>query len=68
MRPSSEERRAYRAAENRLKESILLRDVMPEHRYPRHQEDLETMRRYHRAYGMPDVGLMARLKRLVGGG
>jgi hypothetical protein len=30
-------------------------------------EDLETMRRYHQSYGVPHVGLFARVKRLVGG-
>jgi hypothetical protein len=67
-RPSRAERRAYRAAEGRLRESILARDVVPNHSYSRHQEDLETIRRYHQAYGVPDVGLLARMKRLVGGG
>jgi hypothetical protein len=65
MRPSGKERRAYRAAENRLKESILLREVLPGHRYPGREEDLEFMREYHRLYGVPDVGLWARMRRLV---
>ena len=65
-RPSRQERREYRAAENRIKESILLRDVLPGHRYPLYDEDRETIRRYHNRYGVPDVGLWARVKRLVG--
>jgi hypothetical protein len=65
VRPSARERRAYRGAEARLQESILVRDVLPSHSYPRRDEDLETMRRYHEAYGVPDLGLMARVKRLV---
>jgi hypothetical protein len=68
VRPSGQEKRAYRAAENRIRESIVLREVLPGHTYPEREEDLETMRRYHQRYGMPDVGLMQRVKRLVGGG
>jgi hypothetical protein len=64
-RPSAKERRAYRAAENRLRESIALRDVLPSHSYPGRGEDIQLMRRYHEAYGVPDLGLMARVKRLV---
>jgi hypothetical protein len=66
MRPSGKERRAYRAAESRVRESIALRDVLPYHTYPDRERDLELMRAYHQAYGVPDVGLMARVKRLVG--
>jgi hypothetical protein len=65
--PSRAERRAYRAAENRLRESILVRDVLPNHTYPRHAEDLETIRSYHSEYGIPDLGLWARARRLMGG-
>ena len=65
-RPSRQERREYREAENRLKESILLRDLLPQHRYPLYEEDLETLRRYHSKYGVPGVGLMARVKKLLG--
>jgi hypothetical protein len=64
-RPTRAERRAYRAAENRLRESILVRDVLPGHTYPRHAEDLETIRRYHNRYGIPDVGFFARAYRLM---
>jgi hypothetical protein len=66
-RPSREERREYRAAENRIKESILLRDILPGHRYPGREEDLQTIRRYHGLYGIPDIGLWARAKKLLGG-
>jgi hypothetical protein len=66
VKPSGEERRAYRAAENRLKESIYLRGVLPDHSYSRRLADLETMKRYHRLYGVPDLGLWARAKRLMG--
>ena len=66
-RPSRQERREYREAENRIRESILLRDVLPNHTYPRHAEDLETIRNYHSRYGIPALGLWARAKRLMGG-
>ena len=66
-RPTRAERRAYREAENRIRESVLLRDVLPNHTYPRHAEDLETIRNYHSKYGVPEVGLWARARRLIGG-
>ena len=65
MRPTGEERRAYRSAEGRVKESILLRDLLPGHTYPRHGEDLELMRRYHEQYGVPTMGLWSRVRRLL---
>ncbi len=65
LRPTRAERRAYRAAENRLRESILVRDVLPNHTYPRHRKDLETINRYHSRYGIPDVGLFERVRRLM---
>jgi hypothetical protein len=68
MRPSAQEKRAYRAAENRIRESIVLREVLPGHSYPGREEDLELMRSYHQRYGMPDLGLMQRVRRLVGRG
>jgi hypothetical protein len=67
-RSSATERREYRAAENRIKESILLRDILPGHRYPGREEDLRTIRNYHSKYGIPDIGLWARAKKLLGGG
>ena len=67
LRPARAERRAYREAENRIRESILLRDVLPDHTYPRRAEDLETIRDYHAKYGVPDLGLWARARRLMGG-
>ena len=67
LRPTRTERGAYREAENRIRESILLRDVLPNHTYPRHAEDLETIRSYHSKHGIPDVGLWARARRLMGG-
>jgi hypothetical protein len=66
-RPSRQERKAYRAAENRIKESILLRDILPQHRYPQYEEDRETIRSYHRRYGVPALGLFARARRLLEG-
>ena len=65
IRPTRAERRVYRAAENRLKESIAVRDALPSHTYPRHAEDLEVIRNYHSKYGIPDIGLWARAKRLM---
>jgi hypothetical protein len=67
VRPSAEERRAYRRAESRLRESILVRDGLPGHTYPRHREDLETMKAYHSSYGIPAAGLWARVRRILGG-
>ncbi len=67
VRPTRAERRAYRAAENRLKESIAVRAALPDHTYPGRDEDLETIRNYHSKYGIPDIGLWARAKRLIGG-
>ena len=64
-RPSRQERREYRAAEDRVRESILLRDVLPNHTYPRRDEDLATIKAYHDRYGVPDVGLWARARRLL---
>jgi hypothetical protein len=66
-RPTRAERRAYCAAENRLRESIELREALPNHTYPRYAEDLETIRNYHSKYGIPDLGLWARARRLIGG-
>ena len=66
-RPSRRERREYRAAEDRIRESILLRDVLPNHTYPRRDEDLEVIHAYHSKYGIPELGLWARAKRLLEG-
>ena len=66
-RPSRQERREYRAAEGRIKESILLRDVLPNHSYPGRGEDFATIRRYHSRYGIPTIGLWARAKKLLRG-
>lgn len=66
-RPSRQERRAYREAENRLRESILLRDVLPGHTYPLYDEDCETIRTYHNRYGVPEIGLWARARKLLSG-
>ena len=57
MRPTGQERRAYRSAEARIRESILLRDVLPGHTYPGREEDLRTIKEYHGRYGIPSVGL-----------
>ena len=67
MRPTREERREYRAAEGRIKESILLKDVLPNHSYPGRDEDFATIRRYHSRYGVPELGLWARAKKLLRG-
>jgi hypothetical protein len=67
VRPTREERRAYRAAENRIRESILLRDVLPGHTYPGRDEDLQTIHDYHSQYGMPTLGLWARARKLLEG-
>lgn len=67
-RPSRQERKEYRAAETRIRESILLKDVLPNHTYPGRDEDLTTIRRYHGRYGIPELGLWARARRLLGGG
>ena len=67
MRPSGQERREYRSAEARIKESILLRDVLPGHTYPGREEDLRTIKEYHGRYGIPSVGLWARAKKLLRG-
>lgn len=45
----------------------MLREVLPNHTYPGREHDLEIMREHHQRYGMPDVGLMARVRRLLGG-
>ena len=66
-RPSRQERREYREAENRIRESILLRDVLQGHTYPRRDEDLQTIKEYHNRYGIPELGLWARAKKLLGG-
>ena len=68
MRPTGEERKVYRSAEARIKESILLRDVLPGHTYPGREEDLRTIKEYHGRYGIPSVGLWTRVRRLLGGG
>jgi hypothetical protein len=68
VRPSAKERRAYRAAEDRIRQSIDLRDTLPGHTYPLRDADLETMRLFHRRYGDPRKGFLGRLKRVVGGG
>ena len=66
-RPSRQERRAYKEADNRIPESILLRDVLPDHTYPGRDEDLQTIHRYHSRFGIPPLGLWARAKKLLGG-
>ena len=59
MRPSLSE---YNAAENRLKESLKLRaHGMTRHTYARRKEDLNTMGDFHRRYGYPPNGYLARL-------
>ncbi len=67
MRPTGQEREAYRAAEARIKESILLRDILPSHTYPGRGEDLATIKEYHSRYGIPELGLWARAKKLLRG-
>ena len=67
MRPTGEEKRAYRSAENRIKESIALRDILPGHSYGRREEDLALIREYHAKYGIPELGLWARAKKLLRG-
>ncbi len=67
-RPSRQERREYRSAEARTKESILLRDILPDHTYPGREEDFATIRRYHSRFGVPPLGLWSRAKRLLAGG
>jgi hypothetical protein len=62
-----QERREYRGAESRIRESILLRDVLPDHTYPGRDEDLQTIHRYHSRYGIPPLGLWACAKRLLEG-
>jgi hypothetical protein len=64
-RPSRAERKEYRAAENHIRESILLRDILPGQSYPGREEDLQTIHDYHSHYGIPVVGLWARAERLV---
>ena len=65
MRPTGQEKRAYRSAQARIKESIALRDLLPGHTYPGRESDLELMRRYHEQYGVPEMGLWARVRRLL---
>ena len=66
-RPSRQERREYREAENRIRQSILLRDALPDHTYPGRDEDLQTIHNYHSRYGIPELGLWARAKKLLRG-
>jgi hypothetical protein len=68
VRPSREERKEYRAAENRIRESILLRDILPGQSYPGREEDLQTIHAYHSKFGVPELGLWSRVQRLMGGG
>jgi hypothetical protein len=65
VRPSREERREYRVADNRIRESILLRDILPGQSYPGREEDLQTIHDYHSKFGMPGVGLWAWAERLL---
>jgi hypothetical protein len=65
LRPTAAERREYRQAEGRIRESIQLKDILPDHTYPRKEEDLQTIQRYHTRYGVPDMGLWYRALRLV---
>ena len=59
---------AKRPAPERKPISELSEDELAREAERLRAEDLETMRRYHHRYGMPDVGLIARVRRLVGGG
>lgn len=55
-------RREYRAAEERIKESVALRRAgFPNHTYPTRRQDLETMLEYHDEHGMPQATLWGRL-------
>ena len=54
--------RDYREAENRLRESIAMRgEGFWRHTYPDRDRDLETMRAFHSAYGIPPSGFIRRL-------
>ncbi len=54
--------RAYREAEGRLRESIALRgEGFWRHTYPGREADLETMRAFHAAHGVPPSGFIRRL-------
>jgi hypothetical protein len=54
--------RDYGRAEGRLKESLWLRcNGLPQHDYPGRQDDLQTIRAYHSAYGIPPEGSVRRL-------
>ena len=68
MRPSVEEKRAYRVAEDRLRESITLRDMLPGHTYPERAEDLRIMRRFHAEHGIPPARFIRWLWWWVKGG
>jgi hypothetical protein len=63
--------KAYRQAENRLRQSIAMRgEGFWRHSYPGREADLETMRAYHEEHGTPPSGfirhLMWSVKRGVG--
>jgi hypothetical protein len=53
--------RDYVAAEERIKLSLELRGEGFEHDYPQRAEDLETMRDYHSAHGIPPAGFWGQL-------
>ena len=53
--------REYDRAEARVRESIALRcEGFGGHTYPGRDEDLETIRAYHGAHGIPPSGFFAR--------
>ena len=62
-------RREYAQAEGRIKESIFLRSVGLDHRYPGRDADIDLMRRHHELLGEipPEVGFFAWWRRFVGG-
>lgn len=61
--------REYRHAEERLKESLWLRcNGLPMHDYPGRRDDLQTIRRFHAAYGVPPSGFVRRLLWWLGSG
>jgi hypothetical protein len=53
--------REYNRAEERIKQSLALRGEGFAHSYPRRDGDLEIMRSFHSAHGIPPAGTFGRL-------
>jgi len=58
----------FKAAEARLKESVIVCSDLPDHTYPKKVENLRTIKRFVDYFGLPPEGGRGFLRWLLGGG